>query len=112
MTFSFTTTSGLVCPPKVMVCAAAGSADAVNRAPVTIAARQAASRREADAEILPMRQTPICPDGRPTPTQRDLPAPKYLAAGHASTTSFYLKIQGVPVAFMASLRSAVSGRRR
>lgn len=55
-TLSFTMTSGPVDRPITMVCAAAGTADAASSAPITLAARQAASRREADANNLPMTQ--------------------------------------------------------
>jgi len=63
-TLSFTMTSGPLGPPITMVCAAAD--DAASSAPITLAARQAASRREADVENLPMTN-PDFPDGRSYP---------------------------------------------
>jgi len=66
MTLSFTTTSGVV------VCAAAGTTGTASSAPVRIAARQAVSRSEADAEYLPMPEPQFFPTRATAPAH---PAP-------------------------------------
>jgi hypothetical protein len=110
MTLSLTTTSGVAGGPKITVCAAAGSADAARSAPVTIAARQEVSRSEADAEYLPIPEPRFFPDGRHarSPSSRS----KYRARGQPATARFRARDQALPAPFMASLRSAASGRCR
>jgi len=110
MTFSFTTTSGPVGPPITMVCAATGKTGTASSVPVRSAARQPVSRREADAEYLPI-PNPNSPRKAIAPCPPALRS-KYRAWGHAATARFCAVFQGLSAPFMASLRSAASGRCR
>src|SRR5215472_6181960 len=89
MTLSFTITSGSVDPPIRAVCAAAGGTDAASSEPIAIAARQAASRRVADAENLLMTQPRFSLTGRWRPltqtfSQNTVPPPMPLLRDFAS----------------------------
>jgi hypothetical protein len=75
-----------------------------------IAARQAASRREADAENLPMTK-PRFPKWAVAARHPDA-GPKYRAGPNAATARFCLETQALAEGFMASLRSAAKCRCR